>query len=317
MSTSSWYGEPEALKFRCGKLGAYSMQFDDSRLPQANIMIPHLNWRGLVGTFFVNPGNRNYQETAYTWEVICPWFGHELANHTMHHKGAKDYEEAEFEIGECSRHIWRIYPDKSKLLPFSRGGGTTWDVTEEEIEELMSKYFLYRRPSKGSMRDDIGTGFKMPSYPQRAMDEETWVPVHFHGIGDGNLSVTEEYFMELLDYLVANRAKLWIGTAGAVYKYQQEYEALSNVSITDAQEDSFRVVVECDEAKVNLFNASFVELYDEPLTVRNEIPKGWSAFFVRHGREVKSYSVIEVGGKRYAQYDAKPNIGEVVITRVE
>ena len=317
MSTSSLYGKPKVLKFRDGKLGAYAMQFDDSRPSQANIIIPHLNWRGLVATFFVNPGNKNYKNTAYTWEVICPKFGHELANHTMHHRGAKDYEEAEYEIGECSRHIWKIQPRRSKLLLFQRGGGTTWGITEEEMEELMSKYFLFRRPSMGSMRDDSGTGFKMPSYPQRAMDKKAAIFVHFHGIGDGNLSVTEKYFVELLDYLVANRDKLWIGTASEIYKYQREYEAFSSVSVTDAQKDSFRVVVECDEAEVELFSSSFVDLYDEPLTVRNEVPKEWSAFFVEQGREVRSYSVVEVDGKVYAQYDVRPNAEEAVITRIE
>ena len=317
MSSSLWYGEPEVMKFRDGKLGSYSMQFDDSRLSQANIMIPHLNWRSLVATFFVNPGNRNYENTAYTWEIICPRFGHELANHTMHHRGAKDYEEAEFEIGECSKRIWKIRPNRSKLLPFQRGGGTTWNVTEEEIEKIMSRYFLYVRPSMGSMRDDIGTGFRMLSYPQRALDERIAIFVHFHGIGDGNLSVTEERFVELLDYLAANRDRLWIATTGEAYKYQREYGAVSSASIADAQKDSFRVAVECDETKVNTFGSSFVELYDEPLTLRNEVPRGWSTFFVRQGREVKSYSAIEDNGKAYAQYDVKPNMGEAVVTRIE
>jgi hypothetical protein len=311
---SYWYGDPEVMRFKGGKLGAYSMQFDDSMMSQANVAIPHLNWRGLVGTFFVNPGRSRYQEAKYTWEVICPRFGHELANHTISHRGAKDYEEADHEIGECSRHIWRLYSDKSKLLPFARGGGTTWDVTREQVEELMTKYFLYRRPSSGSMRDDIGTGSRMTSYPQRAIDEGVWVPVHFHGIAPEYLSVSEEAFVELLDYLVANRGKLWIGTAGSVYKYQQEYNALSDVSITDAGKDSFRVVLECDESKVNTYSSTFVELYDEPLTVRNEVPKGWSDFFVRQGREVKSYSVTNADGRSYAQYDVRPDAGEAIVT---
>lgn len=311
---SYWYGEPEVMKFRDGKVGAYSMQFDDSMASQANTAIPHLNWRGLVGTFFVNPGRSRYQEGKYTWEVICPKFGHELTNHTMTHRGAKDYEEADYEIGECSRHIWKLYPDKSKLLPFARGGGTTWDITREQIEELMTKYFLYRRPSSGSMREDTGTSSRMTSYPQRAIDEGVWVPVHFHGISGEYINVTEEAFVELLDYLVSNRDKLWISTAGSVYKYQQEYDSLSNVAITDAGKHSFRVVLECDGSKVNTYGSAFAELYDVPLTVRNEVPKGWSDFFVRQGKEVKSYSVIEVNGKRYAQYSLRPNAGEAVVT---
>jgi hypothetical protein len=315
-NSSYWYGQPEVMKFRDGKLGAYSMQFDDSMISQAKTAIPHLNWRGLVGTFFVNPGRSRYQEGKYTWEVLCPKFGHELANHTMTHRGAKDYEEADYEIGESSRHIWKLYPDKSKLLPFARGGGTTWNITREQIEELMAKYFLYRRPSSGSMREDTGTSSRMTSYPQRAIDEGIWVPVHFHGISGEYINVPEEAFVELLDYLVANRDKLWIGTAGAVYKYQQEYEALSNVAITDAGKDSFRVALECDDSKVNVYSSTFAELYDEPLTVRNEVPNGWSDFFVRQDKEVKSYSVIEVGGKSYAQYNLRPNTSEGVVTAI-
>ncbi len=140
------------------------------------------------------------------------------------------------------------------------------------------------------------------------------MPVHFHGISGEYINVTEEAFVELLDYLVACQDKLWIGTAGSVYRYQQEYEALSSVAVTDAGKDSFRVVVECDESKVNTYSSSFVELYDEPLTVRNEVPKQWSDFFVRQGKEVRGYSVTEVEGKRYAQYDVRPNAGEAVIT---
>jgi hypothetical protein len=59
-------------------------------------------------------------------------------------------------------------------------------------------------------------------------------------------------------------------------------------------------VIECDETKVDLFDTSFVELYDEPLTVRNEIPKKWSGFFIRQGKKVKSYSTIKLNGRLYA-----------------
>lgn len=311
---SHGYGQPEVMKFKGGKSGAYSMQFDDSMISHAKTAIPLLNWRGFVGTFFINPGKSRYQENTYTWEVICPEFGHELANHTITHGGAKDYKEADYEIGESSRHIWKLYPGKSKMLPFARGGGTTWNITREQMDELMTKYFLYRRPSSGSMREDTGTSTKMISYPQRAIDEGVWMPVHFHGISGEYINVTEEGFVELLDYLVTCQDKLWIGTASSVYIYQQEYEALSSVSITNANKESFLVIVACDESKVNTYNVTFTELYNEPLTVRNEVPKGWSDFFVRQGKAVKSYSVIKVNGKRYAQYDVRPNAGAAVVT---
>lgn len=177
------YGQLEVTRFKDGRCGAFTMQFDDSMTSQAEFAIPEMNKRGLVGTFFVNPALDRYQEHLETWEKVCPQYGHELANHTMHHQGAKDYAEADYEIGECSRHIWRLYPNRSKMLPFARGGGTTWGPSREQIAELMTKYLLYSRPRGQSIADENGTAEKILTYPAQALAEGAWVLVYFHGIG--------------------------------------------------------------------------------------------------------------------------------------
>jgi hypothetical protein len=324
MSVSSHYGEPELMRFRNGKAGAFTMQFDDSMETQAEIAIPIMDERRLVGTFFINPGHRRYGPHRDTWEVVCPRFGHELANHTMSHAGAASYEEAEREIGECSRHIWRLYPDRSKLLPFARGGGTTWSISEEEMCELMRRYYLFKRPSKYGICDDPESEYYHPGdiieHAQEAIEGESWVQVHFHGIGGEWISCTKEAFLGLCDFLVANQDKLWVATEGDAWKYEQEYQAVSSVSLADPTDDGFRLAIECDESKIQTFGLPLSELYDEPLTVRVPVPGSWTRFVVVQARgdraDVRTYETVTVGGRRVAQFGVRPGVVAAMVTTI-
>lgn len=320
------YGKPEVMQFTDGKLGAVSLRFDDSMPSQADVAIPHLNTRGLVGTFFVNPARDRYKARREVWEIVCPRSGHQLANHTMHHLGAKTYEEAAYEIGECSRHIWSLYPQRSKLLPFSRGGGTTWEITDEQMRELAAKHFLFRHRSTHSVCNDPNSEYYNPDdtdirpHAQRAIDERTWVEIMFHGIGSEWISCSEETFVDLLDFLAGNQDKLWVATTGDAWKYQQEYQALSNISVSEADEAGFRITLDCDESKLDTYGLPLAELYDQPLTVRVPVPDSWGHFSVAQGAEgdpvEKNYETIEVEGQRVAQFDVRPGAGEARVTRV-
>jgi hypothetical protein len=324
--SASLYGKPEVMRFRDGKRGTVSLRFDDSMLSQADVAIPHLNKRRLVGTFFVNPALDRYKARREVWEVICPRAGHELANHTMHHLGAKTYEEAEYEIGECSRLIWSLYPERSKLLPFARGGGTTWDITDEQMRELTLKHFLFRhRPTRSVCNDPDNEYYNSEDidirrHAQRAIDERVWVELMFHGIGGEWISCSEETFVSLLDFLVENQGELWVATVGDAWKYEQEYQALSDVSVSEADEAGFRIAIECDDSKLETYGLPLAELYDRPLTVRVPVPDSWGHFSVVQGADGhaagKNREAIEVDGRRVAQFDVLPGAGEARVTRV-
>jgi hypothetical protein len=309
------YGEPQVMPFRDGKAGAFTMVFDDSMISQADNAIPLLNARGLVGTFYLNAGLERYAHRRETWEVICPKFGHEFGNHTWHHQGAKDLAEADFEIGEASRHIWKLYPNKSKLLLFARGGGTTWGVSRDEINTLMAKHLAVRRPRSSSVSDESGTAATITSFPQRAIDEGTWVLVLFHGVGGEWISTNLQSFVDLLDFLVAHRDQLWIITEGAGYRYQQEHQAITRVALDSPTDTGFSVVIECDPAKVVTLGLPFVEAYDEPLTVRVRVPASWSHFTVKQGDAMREYQALDTGGEHCAQFDVRPNVGPAMVTR--
>lgn len=185
------------------------------------------------------------------------------------------------------------------------------------MEELVAKHLVFQRPRSHSISDEESTAERLLSYPARALEEGVWVVVHFHGIGGEWISTSTERFLELLDYLAAHRDELWITTTGDGYKYQQAYKALSRVAITESRPEGFSVVVECDEGQVQTYGRPFTELYDQPLTVRNRVPGGWSRFSVRQGAETRVYNTREINGNSHAQYEVLPNAGEVVVTRLD
>ena len=315
-SARQQYGDPQVMKFKDGKSAAFSMQFDDSMETQADFAIPEMNKRGLVGTFFINPATDRYGRRRQTWEVVCPEHGHELANHTLRHKGAADYQEADREIGECARHIWKLYPQKSRLRPFLSGGGTTWGISQAERGELMDKYYLFRAPRRTSISDESQNNRPVVQ-AREAMEKGQWGLVGFHGIGGQWISTSEKAFVEMLDFLVENRDRLWTGTTGDVYRYTQQRDAVKKVSLTDVSEGSFRIAIECDQDKVKTYGRPFAELYDMPLTVQVSVPPSWKQFVVKQmSREVKG-EVVNVDGRPVARLDVRPNVEPAVVTAAD
>jgi hypothetical protein len=309
------YPPPEVMPFKGGAQGAFTLQFDDSMVSHADVAIPEMNRRGLVGTFYVNPDTSRYQSRRSTWEQICPQYGHELANHTMNHSGAGSFEEADYEIGQCSKTIWALYPGRSKLRSFARGGGTSWSISSAEMEQLMQQYYLLGRRSEHSISDDYGNGGATIGYAQEAIDEQRWLPVHFHGIGGEWISVNTADFLALLDFLESNKDRLWTATYGAAYRYEQEFQAVSSVTLSNGTTDGFEVTIDCDASKVATFGASFAELYDEPLTVRVAVPDDWSGCTVTQVNSAGSCEVRMADGQRVAQFDVRPNVAAAQVRR--
>jgi hypothetical protein len=308
--------DPQVMKFKEGKSAAFSMQFDDSMETQADFAIPEMNKRGLVGTFFVNPATARYERRRQTWEVVCPKHGHELANHTLHHTGAADYDEADREIGGCARQIWKLYPQGSKLRPFLGGGGTTWSISPEQRRALMDKYFLFRDPSRVGIADDRDTNRPVVQARQ-SLEEGQWGLVGFHGIGGQWISTSEKAFVELLDFLVENKDRLWTGTTADVYRYVQERDSVKAAPLTEVSERSFRLAIECDPEKVNVYGRPFTELYDVPLTVQVPVPASWRGCTVKQAGREETVKAISVNGQTVVRINVRPNIDPALVTAAE
>ena len=137
-------GDTLICKWKECKVAAFSIGGDDSLRSQTTFAIPLMTQRGIFGTWWVNTG-RGHNELGFdfiddqAYWVAAVKAGHDLANHTLHHTGARDASDAEWEIGENARRIWAIQPE-TKMLLFERGGGTVWDTSEEQIKQILAKY---------------------------------------------------------------------------------------------------------------------------------------------------------------------------------
>lgn len=304
-------------KWKDGKVAAFSVGGDDSLRSQLYFAIPEMDKRGLRGTWWVNPGRGgsvNYKNQDDSWAqcwIAChkEWQvaaerGHDFANHSMHHLGAKSYQEAEYEIGETARIIWQTNP-RQRLQLFLKGGGTTWNITDDEMAKLLLKYdCVYGR---GGGKEDP-TWQNNPStdtlkgYVDSAIQEGSWHLVAFHGIGpdcEWGGPVDGGAFIALLDYLVEKSDLVWTGTHIEVHKYDQERSSAS-VSIQDRSSDHITLT---------LSSLKDPRLYDYPLTLRTKVPEGWSRVFIKQKEASTEHPVLS----GVVQYDIVPGKGEVRI----
>jgi hypothetical protein len=294
-------GETVVAKWKDNKKGAYTLRFDDSMWSHRDHAVPNLIKRGLVGSFFINPATERYGYGIDTWESLVSRTGIELCPHTMNHLGAADLAEAEYEIGQAFNIVWALNPqDKSKLYPFSRGGGTTWP--SGYVEVVQNKYPVANYGEDAIRYEGKDDRNELIDFARKAMKDNAWHIVLTHGTGPNlewlGFEVTN--FETLLDYLASVKEELWIGTTGDIYKYVTERKT-AKVQVLEVNNDKIRI---------NLTSEVDPELYDYPLTLITEVPSNWNYCHVNQENLQGIYPVKS--GK--VMFEAIPNRGNIILT---
>src|SRR5690242_5484276 len=98
-------GTTRIARWQDDRKAVFLLMFDDSWPSHLQMAIPALSARGMTATFYINPGKGEYKVPALKkqWEQEAWRAGMVYANHTMTHKGVTDLENADWEIGECTR----------------------------------------------------------------------------------------------------------------------------------------------------------------------------------------------------------------------
>jgi len=261
VSICKWYG---------GRKGALSIRFDDSHPTHLSKVIPLLDEFGFKGTFMINPGNADFQNHRLEWEACARTERHEFANHTLHHRGAKTEEEIDREIGKVSEYIQSIFPQRSKLVAFNRGGGTSW-ITRKPFVYHLRKYHLFHVTGSLGMDDVYGNRIAaLNRHLTKHIERAGWCRIHFHSIGAGQ-ATSEDNFLAAMQLIKTHEAKLWIAGLADVYKYNQEQNT-AKLAIVRRSADFVELELSCGTA---------VELYDQPLTLQADLPHNWPANKVR------------------------------------
>jgi len=305
-------GDTQICKWKNCKVAAFSIGGDDSLRSQTTFAIPAMTQRGIHGTWWVNTG-RGHNELGFDfiddeeYWIAAVKAGHDLANHTLHHTGARYDADAEWEIGENTRRIWAIEPDQ-KILLFERGGGTVWDTSEDNIAQLLKKYRCVDgrgAPGVDSPAWQINhSGADLRGFVDAAIREGSYHYIIFHGIGpkaEWGGQIDGKAFISLLDYLVEKRDVVWSDTFTKIYKYVEEREH-SQISTIERSRKRIRLAL---TASLDTSHGMF----DYPITLNTDVPAGWETCTVKQGNSSAVYAVNE----GVVQYSALPNGGDITI----
>ena len=253
ISICRWYG---------GRQTALSIRFDDSHPTHLSKAVPILREYGLKATFMINSGAGGYQSHKEQWEECAKTGVHEFANHTLHHSGAATDEEIEREVGDATKYIWSLFPQKSKLVALNRGGGTIWTTTRP-FSYYLEKYHLFS-VFTGSLGMDDFYGDQVGALRRNLeshIERRLWCKTHFHSIGTG-LKTSEENFRAAIKLVKSYEPQLWIAGLTDVFKYQEEREA-SRLLLTRENPKQFVLQLLCGTDPT---------LYNQPLTIKLTFP---------------------------------------------
>jgi peptidoglycan/xylan/chitin deacetylase (PgdA/CDA1 family) len=202
--------------FKDGKKAALLLAFDDNAPTHLDFVIPELENRRMVGTFYVVPGSELFQEQRALWQAAAQSPFVQLANHTYTHRGATTIEELEPELAQCNDALYALYPEREvpHLTAFARPGGVPWTVAEEDVEALLQKFHLVRRPFFFHPAKPEKTAQQITAEMIAAVDDVLEkgdiTQIGFHGVGGDWHSTPRESFLALLDKLEKHRDALWI-----------------------------------------------------------------------------------------------------------
>ena len=296
-------GATKILKWQDGKQAVFMLEFDDSCESHIKNVIPELKKRGLVGTFYINPGNGPFKNKQAAWEKDVPADGMELANHTFTHTGALTLAAFERELALCNAEIDKCFPDRKqpRLISYGPPGvpKEKWGIGTAEIKPALVKFNLIERPS-----------FFGPPFHQKSkaevldMVDQTLARgemghLDFHGVG-GDWHVTPmDWFLALLDKLAARRAQLWITDPISWHKYLTERQA-ATVQVLAADARQIRLQLSCTADPA---------LYDQPLSLATRVPPGWTACLVTQGAARTNLPAME----GMVRYPAQPGTAEIVL----
>lgn len=221
-----------------GCRGAVSLTFDDGRPSQLSLAIPILAEHGLTGTFYLNPRGEHWLADLAPWRDVAA-AGHEVGNHTLAHACSRTVlpdcapcleeltlTELEADILEASRRLREAIPEQTAFTfcyPCYQehiGAGPT----RQSYVPLIARHFIAARGRGEFGHNDPATcdlaylfswnvehltGPTLIGLAEQAVELGRWVIFTIHGIGDGNLPLSETALRALCRYLARRKDEIW------------------------------------------------------------------------------------------------------------
>lgn len=297
-------GDTEVMKWRDGKKAVFLLAFDDSCQSHVRVAIPELRKRGMVGTFYINPGKGPFQNERKAWEEELPKEPAVVyGNHTFAHVGATNAVQLDEELARCDAVIKACYPGRKppRLVSFGQPGGVPWSIAAKEKEAALAKYHLVERPPFFGYPFHVKTASDLCGLVDKAIAAGGMGHNDFHGVGGDWLVTPTEVFKALLDKLESCRDDVWVTDHITYHKYLTE-RGSAQIRVVESGGRAIRLRLNCQ---------SDPALYDAPLTLETRVPADWKACRIAQGAKVAECLVKD--GR--ARYEALPGGEEIVVSR--
>lgn len=246
-----------AFKWPGGKKAAIILSYDDALISQLDHVVPQLARYQLTGTFFLD--GRVQPKDFSRWRSAAG-AGNELANHSLHHPCsvtaykaryyAENYTVAAMidEIGEMNKLLDTIDGKRSRTYayPCGKSAAGKEDYTEALKGSRLIKYARAGSDKKSTVVTDFAhlDFFKIPAWGlpahtngaeliglvKQAQAAGGMAVFMFHGVGGDYIDVSAEAHEQLLSYLVANKADVWVGTFQQVLDYVKQSPSVKGTS---------------------------------------------------------------------------------------
>jgi oligosaccharide reducing-end xylanase len=297
---------------------AVSYTFDDGCSGQFTKAIPIFDQFGYKLTLFTVSG------WTGNWTNLknAAAQGHEVANHTSTHPnfGSMTANAQETELTTCNNLInSNISSQKCVTMayPYCAKGN----------DALHKKYFIAARGCQGFIegktpgdfmnvssvicgdQGQIKTSANFKTQADNASNSKGWLVYLFHGVdNDGGYSpIPSDTLKKSLEYLKANDSKFWVTTFGNAARYIKERNC---ALLTETSATTSSITINLTDTLSNN------EVFNHPLTIRRTLPEGWTNAAVTQNGAAVNNTIIEVNSVKYIQFDAIPDGGSVVISKV-
>jgi peptidoglycan/xylan/chitin deacetylase (PgdA/CDA1 family) len=237
------------FKWPGGKKTAIILTYDDALISQLDHVVPQLAKYQLKGTFFLD--GRVQPREFPRWKAAAD-AGNELANHSLHHPCSISAYKADYysenytvasmidEIGEMNNLLDKINGKQARTYAYPCGKSVAGkeDYTEMLKASQLVKYARAGSDKKSTVVTDFAhlDFFKVPAWGLAAhTDGDALISLvkdaqkangmavfMFHGVGGDYIDVTAEAHEQLMCYLVANKADVWVGTFQEVLDYVKQ-----------------------------------------------------------------------------------------------
>ena len=292
------------------RTAAASFTFDDNAPSHTSVVAPLFNEYGYKATFNVVI---NWMDQSNQWSAFQTLAnkGHEIASHTVTHSQQTSADELSSSKSTINQNItgqdcntiaypYCNVPSDRNALAQNYIGGRVCDG--QVMGKTPNDYFQLSAITTGSEANFTDSS-KFASSMQSAVSKGGWVVFLTHGIQNetnGNATYSPTPISAIrgaLKWAKANDSKIWVTTFRNAILYAKERDALSLAETTESSKLKLT-------ASVNI-TSSVVE-YNYPITVRRQMPNGWTNFAAATNNTDIEVKIITVGSTKYAQFDVIP-----------